>query len=94
MPPNKNLHVLDAIAMAGGIDSSVADKIYVIRRQAADMDAAMIQVSLQDAKRDGTENLRLASGDIVSVEQTLPTVAVDAIKSVIRIGVAARVPLF
>jgi protein involved in polysaccharide export with SLBB domain len=80
--------------MAGGINSSVANKIYVIRRPSGDEDAAVIQVSLHDAKRDGTENLRLASGDIVSVEQTLPTVALDAIKSFVRIGFSSRVPLF
>ena len=94
MPPNQEMHVLDAIALAGGITSSVADKVFVIRRQPGRADSAVIEVSMHRAKRDGVENIRLGAGDIVSVEQTLPTVAMDAVKSFVRIGLTSSVPFF
>jgi polysaccharide export outer membrane protein len=94
MPPNQELRVLDAIALAGGISSSVADEIIVIRRTPDHPDAAVIKVSLSQAKADGAENIVLASGDVISVEQTVATVALDAIKNFVRIGLSSRIPVF
>ena len=53
----------------------------------------MIELSLSAAKHSGHENLRLAPGDVVSVEQTPATVALDAIKDLIHFGVGATVPI-
>lgn len=94
MPVNQELHVLDALAMAGGVKSSVADKIYVIRRVPGRPEPVVVQVSLNEAKLNGRENLLLAPGDIVSVEQTPATVALDAVKSFIRFGFSSTVPVF
>jgi len=94
MPVNQEVHVLDALAMAGGINSSVADKIYVIRRVPGRAEPVVVQVSLREAKINGQENLLLAPGDIVSVEQTPATVMLDAVKSFIRFGLSAAVPVF
>ena len=53
-------------------------------------------MSYQKAKRVRTENIRLASGDVVSVERTPLTVTFDAFNRFINfgIGATARVPLF
>ena len=54
----------------------------------------MIDVSVRDAKADGDANLRLAPGDLVSVEETPVTAVLDTLKSFIRFGVSSSVPLF
>jgi polysaccharide export outer membrane protein len=86
IPRNQDVHVLDAIAMAGGIKSPVADKVYVIRRTPNVPEPAMIEVSISRAKRDGNENLRLAGGDLVSVEQTPLTQFVDTMTTFFNVG--------
>ena len=96
LPTDRDLRVLDVLAMAGGLSSPVADKIFVIRRVPHEPDARVIKVSYQKAKRMLEENIRLASGDVVSVERTPLTVTFDAFDRFINFGVGAtaRVPLF
>ena len=85
MPRDQDLHVLDAIAMAGGASSPVADKVFVIRRLEEEGEPKVVQVSIAKAKVDGQENLRLAPGDMVSVERTLSTSVVDTLSHVFRV---------
>lgn len=94
MPTNQEMRVLDAIALAGGIRSAVADTIHVIRKPAGQEKPVVIVVSLQEAKGEGQGNLRLASGDIVSVEQTPTTTFVDVVSNFFRFGFGATIPLF
>ncbi|MBL8815798.1 MAG: polysaccharide biosynthesis/export family protein [Planctomyces sp.] len=89
-PVGRDLFVLDAIALAGGISNQLADKVYVIRPLANSPDPAVIQVSLRTAKRSGKSNLRLGPGDVVSIEQTPSTVVLEAIQ-IIRFGVSGSV---
>ena len=86
IPKDQDVYVLDAIAMAGGIKSAVADKVYVIRRLENMPEPAVIEVSIAKAKRDGRENLRLAAGDLVSVEATMLTNTVDALTTFFRMS--------
>ena len=88
--------MLDIIGMAGGMTSPVANKIYVIRRIPGEPEAQVIKVSYQKAKRDRNENIRLASGDVVSVERTPLTIMFDAFDRFVNFGVGAtaRVPGF
>lgn len=92
-PINHEVRVLEAIAQAGGASQSLADKIYVIRPQPDGKEDAVIELSLQKAKHNREENLRLQPGDIVSVEHTPPTMVVEAIKS-IPFTFGASLPLF
>ncbi len=85
MPHDQDLHVLDAIAMAGGQSSPVADKVFVIRRVDEESEPRVIRVSIARAKVNGAENLRLAPGDLVSVEATMLTTVVDTMSNVFRI---------
>jgi len=91
-----DLRVLDAIAMAGGTKSSVADKVLVVRQVPRAEQPLVIEVSLARAKKDGAENLILQAGDLVSVESTPATVAVDAVSTFFRItmGVGGNLSLF
>ncbi|MEO0531844.1 MAG: SLBB domain-containing protein, partial [Planctomycetota bacterium] len=52
-----DLRLLDAIAMAGGVTSSVADKALLIRQVPNRAEPAVVAVSLSEAKRNGAENL-------------------------------------
>jgi polysaccharide biosynthesis/export protein len=88
LPTNQDVHVLDAIAMAGGVKSPVADKVYVIRQMEGMSKPAVIEVSLSKAKKDGKENLLLASGDLVSVESTYLTSTVEAMSTFFRVGLS------
>ena len=94
-PQAREVRVLDAVAMAGGVASTVADKVFVIRpRPDVPGETVVIQLSLQDAKGDARQNLRLQPRDVISVEHTPATVVLEAIK-IIRFGVGASLtPLF
>ncbi len=87
-PVAEDLRLLDAIALAGGTASPVADKTYIIRRLPNRPSPVLIEASIQKAKRDGRENIRLMPGDVVSVEQTPSTILLDAIR-IIRFGIGA-----
>ncbi|MCA9197865.1 MAG: SLBB domain-containing protein [Planctomycetales bacterium] len=91
-PPDESLRVLDAVAMAGGIDLNVADKIHVIRQSPDNEDPVIIKVSYRKAKSDGDENLVLMPGDTVIVEETPLTMVVGSLRSFIRFGFSSGIP--
>jgi polysaccharide export outer membrane protein len=86
LPRHQDVTVMDAIALAGGVSSPVADKVYVIRQLPDAAEPAIIEVSIREAKNSGEENLRLAPGDLVSVERTVTTVCVDSVMTMFRVG--------
>lgn len=94
MPVNKPVHVLDAIAMAGERSNPWADKIIIKRHIAGEAAPIVIQTSLSAAKHDDASNIRLAPGDVVSVEETTQTTMNYIITNIFRFGFAASVPMF
>jgi polysaccharide biosynthesis/export protein len=92
-PANRPLHFLDALALAGGISSPVADKVLVIRHPAGQKVPINVEVSIQAAKA-GRENLELQPGDTVSVERTASTVVVDTLQTFFRVGFSSALPGF
>jgi polysaccharide export outer membrane protein len=96
VPESEDVRVLDAIAMAGGTTSPVADKVFVIRQLADMPEPVVIKISIAGAKRNGNENLRLASGDLVSVESTPSTLMLESASRFLRmaIGVNGRLTAF
>ena len=94
MPINQDLRVLDSLALAGGWTSPVADKVHVIRQIPGRSEPVVIQVSLREAKMHGQGNLRLAPGDIVSVEHTTATTMLSTVTRFIRITVGGSARLF
>ena len=89
-PTNQEMRVLDALSLAGGCSNGLAEDILVIRRLPGAKEPVRITVSL-DAAKNGRDNMMLAPGDTVSVEQTPATVALDAFKSIFHIGMGANV---
>jgi polysaccharide export outer membrane protein len=94
IPPGKDIYLLDALALAGGRTMEVADKVRVIRRVPGEPEPVVIRVSVREAKRSADVNLRLAPGDLVSVEETPATFVLDLFRSFIRFGFSASTPLF
>ncbi len=84
--------LLDALAMAGGRTLSIADKVHVIRQLPDQPEPVVIQASVRAAKNDGTSNIRLTSGDIVSVEETPTTFVVGTIRDFINVGASLPLP--
>lgn len=91
-PIAEDLRVLDALALAGGVSSPVANKVFVIRREPNSHQTSIVTLSISAAKRDERANLRLSPGDIVSVEQTPMTVFIDTLR-IINFGFGASLPL-
>lgn len=94
LKPGQDITVLDALALAGGATESIADKVLVVRAIPGQAQPAMIGVSIREAKRNGAENMLLASGDVVTVEETPVTFVVGAIKQIIRVGVNGSISAF
>ncbi|MEM8946996.1 MAG: SLBB domain-containing protein [Planctomycetota bacterium] len=92
LPPDQDLRLLDAVALAGGSSSPVADKVFVIRHAKNRAEPLVIEASLAKAKQNGLENLLLTAEDTVSVEQTPATTIVDAFSRFFRLsfGVASN----
>ncbi|MEN6405910.1 MAG: SLBB domain-containing protein [Thermoguttaceae bacterium] len=88
-PPDQEIRVLDALALGGGISNPVAEDIVVIRRVPNAKEPVRIAVSLQNAK-NGSDNITLAPGDTVTVEQTAMTAVVGIIQSFVHVGVGAN----
>lgn len=96
LPPDQDIHLLDAIALAGGLNSPVADKVLIIRRVDGRPEPLVIRASLAKAKQNGLENIRLADGDTISIERTSATAIVDTIGKFLRfsIGLTGRTTVF
>jgi polysaccharide export outer membrane protein len=80
LPARQEMRLLDAIALAGGLDIPWAENVIVIRRIENREEPLVIKVKIGEAKSDGNANLRLSAGDVVSVEQTPATVVYDVIR--------------
>ena len=94
LPLNQELRVLDALAMAGDRVMQAADKVLIIRKIEGRKEPIKIDVSIKEAKENGAANVRLAPGDIVSVEETPATVVLGTLQRVVRVAVGGSVGLF
>ena len=87
LPLAEDVRLLDAIALAGGCTSVVADKVFVIRPVKGRPQPVVIQASMQRAKHDGQENLVLSEGDMVSIEQTPTTAVFDTLSRLFHLTI-------
>ncbi len=94
LPANQNIRVLDALALAGGRTYTLADRVYVVRQVAHSEKPALIEVSVREAKENSKANILLASGDVVSVEDTPTTLVLGALNQFVRFGLNGSVRLF
>lgn len=94
LPPNQEVRILDALAMAGDRTMMIADRVLIIRQVPGQEEPIRIDVSVREAKSHGDANVRLAPGDIVSVEETPATVVLGTLQKVVRVAVGGSVGLF
>ncbi len=78
-PLGTGLNLLSAISEAGGTTNQGANKVYIIRKVVGQPQPIVIEGSIRKAKRNLADNLALAPGDQVSVEQSPTTVFIDGI---------------
>ena len=88
-PITEELRMLDAIALAGGTDNPLADKVYVIRANPKGGEPILVEGSIRKAKRNGKADMVLAPGDVVSLEQTPGTSLFEALR-LIGFGISGR----
>lgn len=92
MPQDHELRLLDAISLANGRTLEVADKVRIIRTIPTRPEPIVIDASIGEAKRNTASNIRLAPGDVVSVEETPVTFVVGTIRDFVRFGFTAGIP--
>lgn len=94
MPEGQELRLLDGLALAGGRTLSIADKVHVIRQIPNQAEPVVIKASVSSAKKDTSSNIRLAAGDVISVEETTSTFIVGTMKDFLRFGFTSAIPGF
>jgi len=94
VPADQDVRLLDAVAKAGGRTLQIADKVKIIRQIPETGESITIGASVRQAKRNGTANIRLAAGDVISVEETPMTFVVETLRSFVRFGFSSTVPGF
>lgn len=94
MPPEHELRLLGAISLANGRTLELADKVRVIRTVPNGAEPIVIEASVREAKQNTSANIRLAPGDVVSVEETPVTFVVGTIRDFVRFGFTAGIPGF
>jgi polysaccharide biosynthesis/export protein len=84
--PNEEVHLLDAIGKAGWKKLPIADKVSVYRRVPNEEDPIRIPISLREAQKNGAADILLMPGDVVSVDETVTTVAFETLKTFFRVS--------
>ena len=92
-PVGEDLHLLNAISLAGGISNQLANKIYVVRKANEGQDPAVIEISYRAATHSADSNILLGPGDVVKVAHTPATVVMEAL-NIIRFGINGSTTVF
>ncbi len=92
LPDDQDLRLLDALALAGGRTLEIADKVHVLRQVSDGGEPAVIVASVRDAKTQGSANIRLAPGDVITVEETMTTFVIGTIRDFVRFGFTSAIP--
>lgn len=91
LSPNKDIRLLDAIAEAGGLTTSIANTVLIIRQLPGSFQPIVVKASIRDAKSDGAANLLLTDGDVVSIEETPITFVVGTVLNFVRLGLTTPI---
>jgi polysaccharide export outer membrane protein len=88
LPANREMRLLDALALARGTPYSewIVDRVTVVRRVPGSDKPVIIKGSIRKAKTDNRENIVLADGDIFSVDETPLTFTLSTLGKLIGVG--------
>ncbi|MEQ9411662.1 MAG: polysaccharide biosynthesis/export family protein [Fuerstiella sp.] len=91
VPAGQNVHLLDAVTMAGGQTYSnwISDRVTITRRVPGENRTVRIRGSIRKARSDSSENILLAPYDIVTVEENLVTFTLSTLSGLFGAGVSA-----
>lgn len=92
LPVDRDLRVLEAIGLAGGVDrGSLPDKALVIRQRPDGSGVQAVRIELNQAKKDNAQNIRLMAGDTVSVEETAMSFTRGLLRGAVHFAFGAAV---
>ena len=94
LPRDKPLRLLDALAAAGDRRLQIAERITVLRYPPGRPTPIRIRTTIARARRDLADNVILAPGDVVTVEETPWTFTVETLLTLVRFGFSTAVPFF
>ena len=92
MPPDRDVRVLEAISLAGGVIRTSNPKNALLIREVEGKDPVVIHLRLDKARRSKEHNIRLMAGDNLVVEEDAVSTIVGIVRETFRIG--ASVPLW
>jgi polysaccharide export outer membrane protein len=93
MPMDRDIRLLEAISLGEGRVLQLADKVHIIRQGPGDV-PVVIEASIKAAKTNPKSNIRLADGDVISVEETSMTFVVGMLRDFVRLGFTSGIPGF
>ncbi len=93
MPPNTDLRLASAVAMAGGKSEQLADTVLVIRQPPQGREPITIEASLRDVRRN-RGNIVLQENDVVIVEESPVTIGFDLLQKFFRFSLGSSIALF
>ena len=85
-PNNQEVRLLDALAMAGGRNNPLADNVWILRHVPGREEPIVIKAKLNAIKRNAAENIRIAPGDVITVEETPGTFLYSLLKGFVHLG--------
>jgi protein involved in polysaccharide export with SLBB domain len=85
-PTDREVHVLEAIGLAGGVNTLSEPKHARVIRRFEDKRSVIIRVNLRRAAKSPKENIRLMPGDVVSVDEDAASRARRAFREFIKLG--------
>ncbi len=92
--PDEEARLTDALALAGGRTLQIADKVHIVRQAPGENNPVVIEASLRRAMEGSSDNILLASGDVVHVKETPTTFTVGMLQKFIRVGFSSSIPCF
>ena len=93
IPPDEDIYLVEALTMAGDHTIQTADSVVVLRRVPGTPEPVTIKASIREAKRN-EGNILLQANDVVIVEETPVTIAIETLKTFFRFSVGSSLALF
>jgi protein involved in polysaccharide export with SLBB domain len=91
MPTDRDVRVLEAVGMAGGVLSSSDPNNVLLIRRPEGMQPIVIHLKLDRAAKNPAENLRLMEGDVVNVVEDAASQTRRVIRQFLHLGIGAPV---
>lgn len=92
MPKDREIHLLEAIGMAGGVNTLSEPTTALLTRRLANREPVVLSVDLRSAAGNPKENIRLMAGDAISVEEDWASQTRRFFREFIKLGLNGALP--